>query len=707
MQVRRHNLSNILLFAIIAICLYLVQRIVTFEVSSLPFEFAAYREERYPEYIITFATLVAVSFWYFFSEYKSKSFKPHFPLIGLLTVLGIISIVMICVFPSKFVTDVPVYTYINNEEGMRITEFAYYKTDCLITVGIEQRIFYILVTITSLYAFYITLWVLPRKIRYLRQLNSVMYILITFAIVVIVFSYITEFDKYIAFFETLKSGEVPMTFEMIESFVGNRNSFGVVLMFASFSCLYLHHLNNRWWFLPLALLFNFQILLIGSKTNMLITTLVLLIYFVAWLVFRFKKHLLSSLIIVGVITLLLGTIGVFTLVHHFNNDFMNEFFISGNKLFRYYILRAFIGSSYTGRNANYDKVQILLNNGPYWALGMGYGLFNYLFNGMENISAIDSLYYWDKDIITRLYSEQTITSDSPHSSFYQLIGNGGIITLVLYVLVILYLIYAMVRVFKKHKMTVILCASFLASSILHSFTEAPTLFFLSPVYIDSLLFTVFVAIPIFSLYYHSKHPSENKEFLANHEQKETKLSSFDKYCLVSKSVYFFLTPVVVLMCGVVPLVWKMGSENFALTIVVNCFAGAFIVLPIVFQLIFDHKTKFHQFLLKVLIPYYAEAIVFMVFIRLYALVFGFNLTLSNLFMFIVLLSHAALFLRSKFYFEKAGIITLLLDKTCNLVHKYQVKYIEHSDEEDSLTLQEKFFSLFIPRRCKQHETANN
>ena len=708
MQVRRHNLSNILLFAIIAICLYLIQRIATFEASTAPLSYAAFREERYPEYIIAFATLIAVSFWYFFTQYKSKAFKPHYPLIGLLTILGIISIVMIFIFPSRFVTDVPVYTYFNNEEGLRITVFDYYKTDCLIVVGIEQRIFYVLLTITALYAFYLTLWVLPRKIRYLRQLNVIMYILIAFAIVAIIFSYATEFNKYVSFFEILKSGDAPMTFEMIESFVSNRNSFGVVLMFASFSCLYLHHLNNRWWFLPMAFVFNLQILLIGSKTNMLICSLVFLVYFIAWLVFRFKKHLLSSLIIIGSITLVLGTLGILTLVHHFNNGFMDEFFISGEKLFRYYVIRAFSGSSYTGRNANYDKVVILLNSGNYWALGMGYGLFNYLFNGMENVSAVDNLFYWDKDIITKLYSEQIIASDSPHSSFYQLIGTGGIVTLVLYVLVILYLIFAMVRVFKKHKMTVILCASFLLSSIMHSFTEAPTLFFLSPVYIDSFLFTLFVAIPILSLYYHSKHPSENREFLANYEQKDAKLTSFDKSCLVSKSLYFFLTPVVVIMCAVAPLVWKLGSEHLALTIVVNSLAAIYIFLPIVFQLIFDRKTKFIDFLKNVLIPYFAEAIVFMGFVRLYALAFGgFTLTMSCLFMFVALLGHIALFSRSKYFFEKAGIITLLLDKVCNIVHEYEVKYIEVLDEKESLTLQEKFFSLFIPRRFKNHETTNN
>ena len=339
---------------------------------------------------------------------------------------------------------------------------------------------------------------------------------------------------------------------------------------------------------------------------------------------------------------------------------------------------------------------------------MGYGLFNYLFNGMENVSAVDNLFYWDKDIITKLYSEQIIASDSPHSSFYQLIGTGGIVTLVLYVLVILYLIFAMVRVFKKHKMTVILCASFLLSSIMHSFTEAPTLFFLSPVYIDSFLFTLFVAIPILSLYYHSKHPSENREFLANYEQKDAKLTSFDKSCLVSKSLYFFLTPVVVIMCAVAPLVWKLGSEHLALTIVVNSLAAIYIFLPIVFQLIFDRKTKFIDFLKNILIPYFIEIIVFMGFVRLYALAFGgFTLTMSCLFMFVVLLGHIALFSRSKYFFEKAGIITLLLDKVCNIVHRYEVKYIEVSDEKDSLTLQEKFFSLFIPRRFKNHETTNN
>ena len=708
MQVRRQNLTNILLFAIMAICLYLVQRICAFEISQVPYDYVAFRDQRYPEYIIAFSTLIAVSIWYFYTQYKSKAFKPHIPLIIFFSILAIISIVLIAIFPSKFVTDIPVYESYVNEDWVKITEFVYYKTDCVIEVDIEQKFLYIIATITVFYAVYLLIWVFPRKIRYLRQLNVVMYILITFAVVAIIFSYATDIKSYAMFFEHLGDEEGPLFYGTSSSFLGNRNSFGVMMTFAVFSCLYLHHLNHRWWFWPLAIIFALQTVLIGSKTNMLICTVVLFIYFVAWMVFRFKKHLLSSLIILGVITLIIGTVATLLTIHHFNNDFMNDAYISADKMFTYFIVRSFNSpNNYSGRDAHYDKVIQLLSHGGYWAIGVGYGLFNYVFLAMEDISLVEGLNHWDKYTMTSIKSSAIVSSDSPHGSLFQLLGTGGILAVVVYVLFVAYIIFAMVRVFKKHKMTVILCGSFLLGSLMHSFTESPTLFFLSPVYIDSFIFTLFV-IPILSLYYHSKHPSENREFLANYEQKDTKWAHFDKSCLIAKSIYFFLTPAVVTLCGIAPLVWKFGSEHPALTIVANSLMGAFIVLPIVFQLIFDRKTKFVDFIKNVLLPYFVEVVVLIGFIRLYAIAFGvFTLTMANLFMFVVLLSHFALFSRSKYFFAKAGIITLLLDIACNITHKYEVKYIELSDEPDSLTLEEKFFSLFVPRRFRKNETANN
>lgn len=709
MRIRRNNITNLLLFAIIAICLYLIQRIAVFEVSDIPNTYAGYRDLMYPEYILVFAALLGVSAWYIFVEKRKGDLKLHVPLIILLSVLFIISTVMICLFPSKFIVDVPVYLRYYDEMGYKITVFDHYKLGCLIEISLEQKILYILISFAVLYMVYLTLWVMPRKIRYLRELDLFMYIIIALAIVAMVYSYIAESGKYMTMLTSLFDERLNPEFASIESFLGNRNSFGMALLFALFACLYLHHLNRRWWFIPLAFIFLIQIIAVGSKTNAMIGVVVYLIYFIIWMVFRFKKHLVSSLIVVGIISLIVIALVVFNLIHLNNEEFMVNYFSAQDKLSNYFVVRVFNNQdSLSGRNANYDKALLLFNCG-YWPFGMGYGLFNYVINGMENLSIFDDLRVWDSTTINNIGSDYVLRSDSPHSAYFQMIGTGGITTLVVYGILICYLIFAMVRVFKKNKMTVILCALFLAGALFHGVVESPALFFMGPVQVDSFLFTVFIAIPIFSLYHHNKHPSENRKFLADYEQKDAKLANFNKSCLIAKSIYFFMTPVIIIMCVITPILYTPNFENhLAITIVMLSLLGVYIIAPIIAQLISDRKTPFGQFLLRVSIPYFVEVIVFGGFILLYKLAFGqFTLTLGALFLLLTLVAHIALFSRSKFYNDKAGIISLLMDKTCNIAHKYQEKYIVVEDKEDSMTLQEKVFYLITPKRFRKHETRNS
>jgi hypothetical protein len=254
-----------------------------------------------------------------------------------------------------------------------------------------------------------------------------------------------------------------------------------------------------------------------------------------------------------------------------------------------------------------------------------------------------------------------------------------------------------------------MCATFLLASLIHGLTEAPTLFFMSPVIIDSLLFTMFVALPILSLYYHEYHPSENRKFLANYEQIDTNFAKYDKSCLVSKSLYFFLTPAVAIVCGISAIRWNpLEASHFGLLIAMIVLLSLFVVAPVAAQLIFDRKTKFSVFLKTVALPYYVVLATYAIFYYLYRLATGpFTLTLSGLLLVATVVSYFSLFFLSKVFYNKAGIVDYLMDLLCNKVYSYQKKYIEVSNEEDTLTLQEKFFRLLTPKRFRKDEARDN
>lgn len=671
--------------------------------------YLTYRNLVYPEYILVLVVLIGLSVWYFITEKKNGEFKPHYPLIILLSVLFVISVVSITIFPSELQLDIPVFNRILTEHGYSITELDYYK-HAYIYVSTELKFQCIIISFAVLYMVYLLLWVVPRKVRYIRYLDIFMYVIITLSVIAIIFSLCTEIDQYQAFFEALQEPNKPFP-ASLNSFVGNKNSFGMLLAFAIFACLYLHHTHGHWWFLVAPIIFLVELIFVSSKTNVMISCIVLFIYFATWLVFRFKKKLISSLIVLGVVLTLLITGIVLFVVNAVNHEFMTETFGSIYKMVDYFVVTVFKNpDQYSGRDRQYSRALILLNSENwYWAIGLGFGLFNYVFNGMENLSTIPNLYTFDSSTIYSVDAKEVVTTDSPHSSYYQLVGCGGYVTLVIYAILVLYLVAVMVALFKKYKKTVILCASFLIASIIHSFPESPTLFFMSPVYADSLVFTLFVAIPILSLYHHEKHPSENKKFLVDFEQNREKLLVYNHSSLVAKSVYFFLTPIMVILCVLAPMCWTPNfDDHLGLVIAMFVMIGIYVIVPVVLQPIFDKKTKFTLFLRDVVAPYYVELIIFSGFIVLYKLAFAYmSVGLAALFLVFCFVAHIALFRISSFYFERAGVVTLLMDKLALLVNKADKKNIVISEEKDSYTLQEKFFRLITPKRFKENETANN
>ena len=703
MLTKRSAISNLLLYAIILVAIYIVQRIIVFEPNSAGVNYAIYRELLLPEYLIAFAVLLFLSAWYIFAEYKRGQIKLHIPLIILLSCLFIISTVIILTFPSKLEILVPVYGPLHGDDA----ELLYYKNS-VINLNAEQRGLFILVSFSAMYLAYLLIYVLPRKVRYTRQLEWLMYVILLFDIALIIVSLSTEIGEYAKFFQVVPNKDFSLSVK-IQGFLGNKNSFGAAMMFGVFAAIYLHHVNKKWWFLPFAVVFTLFALVATSKTKTMICAVVLVIYFITCMCMRFKKHLLSSLIILGVVFAIIATMVSLYLTYYYNNDFMPNTFKSIENLTDSFLLNSFSNVTHlSGRHRQYDKVVILLNNG-YWAFGSGYGLFNYIFRGMENISINSNLYAWSATTITRLPIDNAHMTDSPHSFYYQIMGTGGIATLVIEAILVLYVIFAAVRVFRKHKKTVIICLSFLLGAILEGLTEGTTLFFLGPVYIDSLLFTVFATTIILSLYHHEKHPSENRIFLANYGQTDTKFANVNKSCLIAKSLYFFLTPTALIMCVIAPLVYGEAlKESMPLFISVIVIAALFVIAPIVAQLISDRKTKFTKFLLDVVVPYYAYVIVFGGFIYVYYLIVGsFSYGLGGILLIATGLAEFAIFSSFKYFRDKAGIISYLLDKLCDGVHKHQVKYIEVSNEKDSQTLQEKFFTLITPKRFRQNETRNN
>lgn len=706
MYVRRGNLSNVVLFAIMAFCLYFVQRIAIFEPWNDVTTFASFREQYFYESLVGLILLIGLSVCYALIEWKKGDFKIHLPLIILFSILFVISVVNIFVLPAKVEYSLPIYKITGDGYGNIISIDLIGHKGVVINTNLEQRFLYVFSTFAVLYLAYLMLFTLPRKIRYVKQIDWIMWLIIAFGLVAVIFSYIFEAQHYQHFFSTIMTPTAALP-SRISSFLGHKNGYGLTVTLAAFACLYLHHTERKWWFIVGSFFFAVQNFFTTSKTCMIICLIVLPIYYLVVFILQFKKHLKRSIIILSSIFAIIVAFASMFVVRAINNEFFPEFFNMTNKVFDTYLVKGFDYFDHlSGRYKDYEMAQGIISG--HLGLGVGFGLFNALMFACEVLNSSTKLTAWNASTINHMDVTNVQLTDSPHSFYYQLLGTGGIVLLVVYVLIVCYVIFAAIRTFKKHKMTVLLCLLFMVATILHGMSEATAFFFFGPYPIGPLLLTLMSAVIILSLYHHDYHPSENRKYVEIYLQKPAEIRKLQP-SVIAQSLYFFLTPTTVILCVIAPCLLGVNlGPQLWLFITMLVIGGSFVILPIVAHFIFDRKTPFGTFFRQTVFPYLVLLVTFSVMNVGYYLILGsFTWTVATLLAILTCIFHFFVFLAIDYFRTQAGIISFVIDVINYVVTKRQKKYIVVSNEEDKKTLQELVFSKLNFKRDKQNETGNN
>jgi len=707
MYVKRGNFSNLILYGIMIVCLYLAQRIALFEPSNPALTFPQFRELLLPEYIVVFAVLIGLSVWYALVEWKKGDFKIHIPLIISLSVLFIISIVNIFVVPAKVEYIVPIYKTTGDGYGNIIDTVIVGYKNIVINTNLEQRFLYVFASLATLYLAYLLLFTLPRKIRYVKQIDWIMFLIIGVGAVAIIYSIVFEFEDYQQFFATLTL-PVNALPSRISSFLGHKNGYGFAVTLAAFACLYLHHTSHKWWYLVMAFVFAIQNFFTTSKTCMLISLIILPIYYIVIFVLQFKKNIKRSIIIFSSLMAIIIAFATLFIIHAVNNEFWPEFFNMTNKINETYFVKGFDYFNHlSGRQRDYQLAEGLIDG--HLAIGLGFGIFNAFMMGCEMLCSPSQLTAWSARTITHMDVTSPIQlTDSPHSFYYQLLGTGGIVLLVVYAILVCYVILAAVKTFKKHKLTVFLSLLFLAATFLHGMSEATALFFVGPHPIGSLLLTIMSAVIILSLYHHDYHPSENRQYVENISQKPVEFTKLEP-SIITKSLYFFLTLPTVIICVIGPLLYGVNlTDKLWLFITMIVVGSCYLILPITAHFIFDRKSSFRDFFKNTIFPYLVMLVTLGVIVYGYYLIVGsFTFTLAGILLITVCLFYFGVFSSIVYFKSQAGIISYLLDIAYSIFSKHNQKYIELSNEQDKPTLQEKIFSYLNFKRFKKYETGNN
>ena len=198
-----------------------------------------------------FVVMIACwSIYLYLEVYRSKD-KYNLYIAGAFLVLILLNIITIAVQPSLVSENVIIRYREENPELIGTV------TQAIINISnIHKFIFIAELTGTAIFI-YIGLFVFPRRFTSLSFIKYLGYALFVFLLVLIVYGYIADFDKYIAFFKHIlnidRSGYIYD--KTVVSFIIHRNAYGMCMMLGIIFAFINHSIEKKWYYYLIAAFF--------------------------------------------------------------------------------------------------------------------------------------------------------------------------------------------------------------------------------------------------------------------------------------------------------------------------------------------------------------------------------------------------------------------------------------------------------------------
>ena len=413
--------------------------------------------------IVCLAVMVICWGYYLYLEVYLSKEKYNLYIAGAFLTLLLINIITIIAQPSLVHENVIIrYREDNPELVGQITE-------AIIQVSDVHKFMFIGELVGTIVFIYIGLFVFPRRFKSLLFIKYLGYALFAFLFVMIIYGYISDFDKYVAFFKhvlNIDRTDPDIYHKTVTSFIIHRNAYGMCMMLGIIFCFINHAIEKKWFYYLLMGIFYINMIFSLCKTGLLVSIILILIYVVYRLIVTYKdnkKRNLITLIVIGSI-FVLGALA-------FGVSYLSKGKVLG---FIYNIVDSMSkgGQTLDFRNYIWDNTYQLLRDGN-WLVGRGFGVINLLLQPMNIASHEEKVF-------------------PTHSAYVGLLAEGGILFLVAYLALLVYVGLIAYRCFKKNPgLTLAICSGALAF-IIYSF-------------IETIHYLVYIFLfPIMVLYYTSK-----------------------------------------------------------------------------------------------------------------------------------------------------------------------------------------------------------
>ena len=399
---------------------------------------------------------------FFFNSFERNRIKFFLPLAVALGVIFAINIITTSIF--KNTTEFTLIS-IDSQEY----HGTYFVTN-------SEKFKYILQFFVMCMNVYLGLVVIPQMIKRQKTLKTFIYIYIGFVVLLTLISYITEYQKYYNFFFNFTPQSVDGS--TISPLGLYKNTFGFLLTLQVFSFIYLHNDNRKWYFILMMFVALFNILIILCKLGLIISSLAIAIYLIYLLVDTWKNNPKRNMIIAiatgGTIVLVGGAVLILALT---KNPVITVIFNKVSKLFE------------TKENTFFTRTLIwkncftIVSTHNAYLFGCGYGVTGGL------------LYEYNTIDLSVYYNHTT----HAHNVWIEYYSYGGIFLVVFSTLLTAFLIYAIVKVWKKNRKIAFFSALLILCSLIYGGFENYPIFFARS--FESTLLGYMIIIPLMIEYY--------------------------------------------------------------------------------------------------------------------------------------------------------------------------------------------------------------
>ena len=386
----------------------------------------------------------------FLINFVRKKYKPSWILLSITFIICLTNILSIATFKNQ---DVFSFVGVKGEYH----EFVY-------SISAESKFLYSLQAVVLYLTFFVIIDFGHQLFKTKEFLTIISIGAIAIVLVFIIISYVTEWKRYATFFSNFYN----ITWLTPQSIFINSNVYAVMLTISLISFIFLHIIFKKW-FLLLPIIFVYANIVFSWCRSLMVLNLLIV---VAYLIFHIftkygstkKRMIITASIIFGSLCVLVGAT-LLTLHLTGKLDQTINFVFSDSEFF-----------TVRTRTWIWQRSIMTLRYGN-WVTGVGNNIFNEL---LYNFNVLDVGSY----------------SNSAHNAALELLGTGGLITLISALAILGMLIYLSIKYFKYNRSICFGSLLLITFSLMFGVLESG--FFIFPRTYGFAFLTFLIAIPVIS-----------------------------------------------------------------------------------------------------------------------------------------------------------------------------------------------------------------